>query len=58
MTLAEISSGHRTAADVMLLIAAILFFVEFVLIYITKLPQTLVLRLAGFGLIALALLVA
>lgn len=53
----QIARGHHSLADWLLLIAAILFVVELVLIYVQKLPQQIVLRLAAFALIAIALMV-
>lgn len=55
--LADIAHGHTTAADVLLLIAAIVFVIEFVLDYVGHVEPKIRLHLAGFGLLALALLV-
>lgn len=55
--LADIANGQRTWADVLFLIAAILFFVELVTDHVATLNPRVRLHLAGFGLLCIAFLI-
>ena len=58
--ISEIAIGERNWSDILLLIAAIILFIEFLYgvarTRVATLPETVRLHLAAFGLIAIALL--